>query len=137
MTCFHARPGPCFPFTEGLSTASSASGCKADFHGAAYLHTPCSSPPTMAEVLGVASSVTTLIGNIVTLTKYVKDVINAPEEITQFTKEPARLEICLTALRGLIQLSTEEDPWLKTLKQLFAPPVDAPGRCSGRSFQRA
>ncbi|PBK60945.1 hypothetical protein ARMSODRAFT_981858 [Armillaria solidipes] len=71
---------------------------------------PCSSPP---KVLGVASSVTTLIGNIVTLINYVKGVRNAPEEITQFLKELAPLEVYLTALRGLIQLSTEEGPWLK------------------------
>ncbi len=80
----------------------------------------------MAEALGVASSVTTLIGNIVTLIKYVKDVINAPEEITQFLKELAHLEIYLSTLRDLTQLSTEEDPWLKTLKQLFAAPGAAP-----------
>ncbi|KAK0215938.1 hypothetical protein EDD85DRAFT_439120 [Armillaria nabsnona] len=86
---------------------------------------PCSSPPTMAEVLGIASSVTTLIGNIVTFTKYVKDARHAPEEITQFLKELAPLEIYLTALRDIIQLSTEEDPLSKTLEQLFAPPVDA------------
>ncbi len=89
----------------------------------------------MAEVLGVASSVTALIGNIVTFTKYVKDVKDAPEEITQFSKELAHLEIYLTALRGLIQHSTEEDPWLKTLKQLFAPPVDAPGAAPDGLFK--
>ncbi len=89
----------------------------------------------MAEVLGVASSVTALIGNIVTFTKYVKDVKNAPEEITQFLKELEHLEIYLTALGRFIQLSTEEDPWLKTLKQLFAPPVAAPGAAPDGLFK--
>ncbi|PBK85113.1 hypothetical protein ARMGADRAFT_1067102 [Armillaria gallica] len=90
----------------------------------------------MATALGIASSVTALIGNIVTFTKYVKDVKNAPEEITQFSKELAHLEIYLTALRGLIQQSTaEDDPWLKTLKQLFAPPVDALGAAPDGLFK--
>ncbi len=90
----------------------------------------------MATALGVASSVTTLIENIVTFTKYVKDVKNAPEEITQFSKELGHLEIYLSALRGLIQQSTaEDDPWLKTLKQLFAPPVDALGAAPDGLFK--
>ncbi|KAK0215962.1 hypothetical protein EDD85DRAFT_894851 [Armillaria nabsnona] len=90
----------------------------------------------MATALGIASSVTALIENIVTFTKYVKDVKDAPEEITQFSKELAHLEIYLTALRGLIQQSTaEDDPWLKTLKQLFAPRVDALGAAPDGLFK--
>ncbi|PBK81242.1 hypothetical protein ARMGADRAFT_813825 [Armillaria gallica] len=89
----------------------------------------------MATALGVVSSVTTLIENIVTFTKYVKDVKNAPGEITQFSKELAHLEIYLTALRGFIQQSTEDDRWLKTLKQLFAPPVDALGAAPDGLFK--
>ncbi len=89
----------------------------------------------MATALGIASSVTALIGNIVTFTKYVKDVKNAPEEITQFSKELAHLEIYLTALHGFIQQSSEDDPWLKTLKQLFAPPVDALGATPDSLFK--
>ncbi|KAK0184072.1 hypothetical protein F5146DRAFT_330864 [Armillaria mellea] len=89
----------------------------------------------MATVLGVASSITTFIGNIVTLTKYVNDIKNAPEEITQFSKELTLLEIHLGALQRVIQLPTDEDPWLQTLKQLFTPAVDASGTAPDGLFK--
>ncbi|KAK0186914.1 hypothetical protein F5146DRAFT_1141756 [Armillaria mellea] len=89
----------------------------------------------MATVLGVASSITTFIGNIVTLTKYVNDIKNAPEEITQFSKELTLLEIHLGALQRVIQLPTDEDPWLQTLKQLLTPAVDASGTAPDGLFK--
>ncbi|KAK0472441.1 hypothetical protein IW261DRAFT_1570795 [Armillaria novae-zelandiae] len=75
----------------------------------------------MATPLGIASAVSTLLGNIVTLIDYVKDVKNAPEEITQCLKELQYLRIYLSAIKELIPLSTKDDPWLETLQQLHGP----------------
>ncbi|KAK0219039.1 hypothetical protein IW262DRAFT_1074488 [Armillaria fumosa] len=80
----------------------------------------------MTTAPGITSSVTTLIENIATLTNYVKDVTNAPEEITQCLKELQHLRIYLFAVKELIPLSTENDPWLKTLEQLLTPLSDDP-----------
>ncbi|KAK0474384.1 hypothetical protein IW261DRAFT_1610557 [Armillaria novae-zelandiae] len=75
-------------------------------------------PPTMAEVLGIASSITALIENTITVIKYLKDVKNAPKERDELQRELQYLEICLTALERTTQLSTEDDPWLRTLDRL-------------------
>ncbi|KAK0477539.1 hypothetical protein IW261DRAFT_1366693, partial [Armillaria novae-zelandiae] len=72
----------------------------------------------MAEILGIASSITTLIENTVTVIKYLKDVKNAPKERDELQRELQYLEICLTALERTTQLSTEDDPWLQTLDRL-------------------
>ncbi|PBK60949.1 hypothetical protein ARMSODRAFT_1089955 [Armillaria solidipes] len=81
----------------------------------------------MADVtLGLVTSVTALIQNIATAIGYVKDVKNAPKEIAQFLKELKYLKLYLSNVEELIPLSTENDPWLETLKQLFDPPDDAP-----------
>ncbi|SJL06971.1 uncharacterized protein ARMOST_10313 [Armillaria ostoyae] len=52
----------------------------------------------MADAVGVASSVTAFIKNILTLINYVKDVYNTPAEISQFLKELKFLRIYLSAL---------------------------------------
>ncbi|KAK0474363.1 hypothetical protein IW261DRAFT_1610544 [Armillaria novae-zelandiae] len=72
----------------------------------------------MAEILGIASSITTLIENTVTVIKYLKDVKNAPKERDELQRELQYLEVCLTALERTTQLSTKDDPWLQTLEQL-------------------
>ncbi|PBK79072.1 hypothetical protein ARMGADRAFT_1093487 [Armillaria gallica] len=72
----------------------------------------------MADAVGVASSVAAFITNILTLINYVKDVYNAPNEISQFLKELKYLRIYLSAVDELIPRSTEDGQWLKTLKQL-------------------
>ncbi|KAK0485415.1 hypothetical protein EDD18DRAFT_1335921 [Armillaria luteobubalina] len=72
----------------------------------------------MALVLGIASSITALIQNTVTVINYLKDVKNAPKERDELLRELQYLEICLTALKKTTQLSTKNDPWLVTLQQL-------------------
>ncbi|KAK0219070.1 hypothetical protein IW262DRAFT_1076464 [Armillaria fumosa] len=72
----------------------------------------------MAEVLGIASSITALIQNAVTVINYLKDVKNASKERDEFLRELQYLEICLTGLKRTTQLSTKDDPWLATLQQL-------------------
>ncbi|KAK0435991.1 hypothetical protein EV421DRAFT_1739854 [Armillaria borealis] len=79
----------------------------------------------MADAVGVASSVTAFIKNILTLINYVKDVYNTPAEISQFLKELKFLKIYLSAVDELISRSTENGPWLKTLKQLDNNPPDS------------
>ncbi|KAK0485384.1 hypothetical protein EDD18DRAFT_702019 [Armillaria luteobubalina] len=80
----------------------------------------------MSTALEITSSVTTLIENITTLTNHVKDVKNVPKEITQCLKELRYLTIYLFAVKELIPLSTENDPWLKTLEHLFTPMSNDP-----------
>ncbi|KAK0459918.1 hypothetical protein IW261DRAFT_1614918 [Armillaria novae-zelandiae] len=72
----------------------------------------------MAEILGIASSVTALVKNTATVIKYLKDIKNAPKERDELQRELQYLEICLTALERTTQLSTEDDPWLQTLDRL-------------------
>ncbi|KAK0438142.1 uncharacterized protein EV420DRAFT_1651193 [Desarmillaria tabescens] len=89
----------------------------------------------MSEVIGAASSVTAVINNIITLISYVKDVSNAPEEMIQISKELEYLRIYLTAIKELMSLSPENDPWLETLKRLFPPPDDARDDVPGGLFK--
>ncbi|PBK80654.1 hypothetical protein ARMGADRAFT_976966 [Armillaria gallica] len=89
----------------------------------------------MTEVIGTASSVTAIIGNIVTLIKYVKDVSNAPEEMTQISRELEYLRIYLTAIKELMALSPKDDPWLETLRRLLTPPDNAPDNVSDGLFK--
>ncbi|PBK68359.1 hypothetical protein ARMSODRAFT_976168 [Armillaria solidipes] len=79
----------------------------------------------MADAVGVASSITAFIKDVVILINYVKDVYNAPAEISQFLKELKYLKIYLSAVDELMSLSTEKEPWLKTLKQLDDNPPDS------------
>ncbi|KAK0485437.1 hypothetical protein EDD18DRAFT_703042 [Armillaria luteobubalina] len=71
----------------------------------------------MAEVLGIASSITALIENTVTVINYLKDVKNAPKERDEFLTELQHLETCLSGLKLTIQRSTKDNPWLATLQQ--------------------
>ncbi|KAK0480403.1 hypothetical protein EDD18DRAFT_835664 [Armillaria luteobubalina] len=71
----------------------------------------------MAEVLGIASSITALIENTVTVIKYLKDVKNASKERQEFLTELQHLATCLDGLKLTIQRSTKDDPWLATLRQ--------------------
>ncbi|KAK0216588.1 hypothetical protein EDD85DRAFT_798383 [Armillaria nabsnona] len=79
----------------------------------------------MADAMGVASSVSASMKNILTLINYVKDVYNAPTEISQFLKELKFLRIYLSAVDVQIWRSTENGPWLKILKQLDDNPPDS------------
>ncbi|KAK0430769.1 hypothetical protein EV421DRAFT_241780 [Armillaria borealis] len=79
----------------------------------------------MADAVGAASSVTAFIKNILTLINYVKDVYNAPAEISQFLKELKFLGFYLSTVDELISQSTKNGPWLKTLKQLDNNPPDS------------
>ncbi|KAK0485427.1 hypothetical protein EDD18DRAFT_1428343 [Armillaria luteobubalina] len=72
----------------------------------------------MAEVLGIASSITALIQNTVTVINYLKDVKNAPKERDKLWRELQYLEICLTALEKTTRLSEDGTKWLKTLQKL-------------------
>ncbi|SJL14341.1 uncharacterized protein ARMOST_17797 [Armillaria ostoyae] len=56
----------------------------------------------MADAVGVASSITAFIKDMVILINYVKDVYNAPAEISQFLKELKYLKIYLSAVDQLI-----------------------------------
>ncbi|KAK0485429.1 hypothetical protein EDD18DRAFT_1428356 [Armillaria luteobubalina] len=71
----------------------------------------------MAEVLGIASSITTLIENTVTVINYLKDVKNASKECDEFLTELQHLESCLIGLKLMIQRSMKDNPWLATLQQ--------------------
>ncbi|KAK0219044.1 hypothetical protein IW262DRAFT_1483378 [Armillaria fumosa] len=71
----------------------------------------------MAEAIGIASSITTLIENTVTVINYLKDVKHASKERDEFLTELEHLETCLSGLKLTIQRSTEDDPWLVTLQQ--------------------
>ncbi len=79
----------------------------------------------MADAVGVASSVSAFIKNILTLINYVKDVYNAPDEIAQSLKELTYLRTYLSAVDELISRSTENGAWLKTLKQLDENPSNS------------
>ncbi|KAK0219050.1 hypothetical protein IW262DRAFT_1462672 [Armillaria fumosa] len=72
----------------------------------------------MAAVIGIASSISALIKNTVTVINYLKDVKHASKERNNFLKELQYLEIYLTALEKTTQLSTKDDPWLKTVQRL-------------------
>ncbi|KAK0465807.1 hypothetical protein IW261DRAFT_1427010 [Armillaria novae-zelandiae] len=72
----------------------------------------------MGEVLGIASSITALIENIVTVIKHLKDVKNAPKERDDFLMELQHLEVCLISLELTIQRSTKDNLWLRTLDRL-------------------
>lgn len=71
----------------------------------------------MADVLGIASSITALIGSVVTVIRYIEAVKNAPKERDQLLRELQYLEIYLPPIEKLILLSSEDDPWLATLQQ--------------------
>ncbi|PBK85125.1 hypothetical protein ARMGADRAFT_1018166, partial [Armillaria gallica] len=73
----------------------------------------------MADVaLGIASSISALVQNIITANKCFKNIHNAPKEITQFLTELRYTGIYLSALGNLVKLSSQDDPWLETLQQL-------------------
>ncbi|KAK0219022.1 hypothetical protein IW262DRAFT_1558972 [Armillaria fumosa] len=79
--------------------------------------------------MDIVSSVVGAIQNIVTVLKYAKDVQNAPEDIARCLNELNLLKIYLGTIHNLItreQPPESDGPWLETLKQLFAPRVDAP-----------
>lgn len=79
----------------------------------------------MTAAAGVASSVTTFIGNIVAFINYSNDVYDTSTEISPFLRELKHLRIYLFALDKLFFAMNRKRPWLKTLKELDVNPPDS------------
>ncbi|KAK0445033.1 uncharacterized protein EV420DRAFT_981971 [Desarmillaria tabescens] len=79
----------------------------------------------MAEVLGIASSITTLIENSLTVIKYLKDVKDAPRERDELLRELKNLNSFLLSTRDVTRIQVAGDPWdpwlvvIQDMKELF------------------
>ncbi len=76
---------------------------------------------TMAEALGIASSIVTLIDTSHAIVGYLKDVKEAPKEHDKLSKELSTLEIYLRTVNQLTQLADADNPWLATAQRLSGP----------------
>ncbi|SJL14339.1 uncharacterized protein ARMOST_17795 [Armillaria ostoyae] len=75
----------------------------------------------MAEALGIASSIITLIEISHTIVGYLKDVKEAPKERDKLSKELSTLEIYLGTVNQLTRIADADDPWLATTQRLSGP----------------
>ncbi|KAK0216580.1 hypothetical protein EDD85DRAFT_436907 [Armillaria nabsnona] len=75
----------------------------------------------MAEVLGVVSSIVTLIEISYTFIEYLKDVKEAPKECNELFNELSDLTHCLSEVKPLTEKATDDDPWLATMQELSGP----------------
>ncbi|PBK81229.1 hypothetical protein ARMGADRAFT_813254 [Armillaria gallica] len=75
----------------------------------------------MAEALGIASSIITLIEISHTIVGYLKDIREAPKERDKLSKELSYLELYLGMVNQLTQMADANDPWLATAQRLSGP----------------
>ncbi|KAK0438156.1 uncharacterized protein EV420DRAFT_1316688 [Desarmillaria tabescens] len=75
----------------------------------------------MADALGIASSIITLVEISHTIVGYLKDVKEAPKERDKLSKELSNLAIYLETVNKLTQTADADDPWLVTAQRLSGP----------------
>ncbi|SJL14259.1 uncharacterized protein ARMOST_17715 [Armillaria ostoyae] len=75
----------------------------------------------MAEALGIASSIISLIDVSKTIVEYLKDVKEAPKERDELNRELSNLAIYLDTVHRLTQTAAADDPWLETVQRLSGP----------------
>ncbi|KAK0438134.1 uncharacterized protein EV420DRAFT_1651578 [Desarmillaria tabescens] len=75
----------------------------------------------MAEALGIASSIVSLLDVSHTIVKYLKDVKDAPKERDELDRELSNLAIYLDTVHRLTQTAAADDPWLETVQRLSGP----------------
>ncbi len=116
-----------FPITAEYITRSLPGGCKAvtrtsiSTTGQATHVQPCSSPPTMAEALGIASSIVALTEVSWTIFEYLKDVKEASKEHHSLSMELLGLVHWLDEVEPLTDMAESNDLWLVMMEQLSGP----------------
>ncbi|KAK0432022.1 hypothetical protein EV421DRAFT_1851169 [Armillaria borealis] len=75
----------------------------------------------MADALGIASSIISLIDVSKTIVEYLKDVKEAPKERDELNRELSNLAIYLDTVHRLTQTAAADDPWLQTVQRLSGP----------------
>ncbi|KAK0438147.1 uncharacterized protein EV420DRAFT_1280221 [Desarmillaria tabescens] len=75
----------------------------------------------MADALGIASSIVTLVEISHTIVGYLKDVKEASKECDKLSKELSNLAIYLETVNKLTQTADANDPWLATAQRLSSP----------------
>ncbi|KAK0438883.1 uncharacterized protein EV420DRAFT_1227431, partial [Desarmillaria tabescens] len=75
----------------------------------------------MAEALGIASSIITLVDAAHIIVSYLKDVKKAPKERDKLSKELSNLAIYLNAVDQLTRTVDAGDPWLAMVQRLSGP----------------
>ncbi len=72
----------------------------------------------MAEALGIASSITALIQNTVSLVHFIEDFKNSTKERDDLLRELRLLEICLVGLRRVALVPGIDVHWLAMMQVL-------------------
>ncbi|KAK0439023.1 uncharacterized protein EV420DRAFT_1486485 [Desarmillaria tabescens] len=75
----------------------------------------------MAEALGIASSIITLVDAAHIIVSYLKDVKKTPKEHDKLSKELSNLAIYLNVVDQLTRMVDAGDPWLVMVQRLSGP----------------